>query len=60
MTNHSKINSYENFKVVEAIIERDFKAGKLSRERAYQVLNDARKNYRKNSYQKELDRIENK
>ena len=55
MGSNSNINSYDSFRLVEKIIERDFKAGKLTRERAYQVLKDARKNYKSNSTNKQID-----
>lgn len=54
------MDSFKSFKMVEAMIERDFRAGKLSRERANRVLRGARENYRNQSYNRKIDIINKK
>ena len=57
MGNYSNINSYESFRIAEKIIERDFKAGKITRERASQILKGARINYKNQNYNRQIEQL---
>ena len=57
MGKYSNIDSYESFRLVEKIIERDFRAGKITRERASQVLRDARSNYKNQNYNRQVEQL---
>lgn len=50
------MDAFKSFKHVEKKIEKAHKDGQISRERAKQVLDDARKNYKNNSYNREMDK----
>ena len=56
MSDYSDIDLYKSYEILEKVIENDFRAGKIPRERASQILRDARDNYRKRTYIKEMDK----
>jgi hypothetical protein len=52
-----KIDSYNSFKAIEKQIDASVKAGTLEKERAFAILKEARKNYKNDSYNREMERL---
>lgn len=49
--------SYRSYKVVEKQIEAEVRLGRLPREQAQQILQEARMSYRKNNIQRAADML---
>lgn len=48
---------YKSFKAYESYVEQELKAGKLKRRQARFFLKDAKKNYKNQNYNRELEKI---
>ena len=53
----NKMDSLKSFQLAEKIIERGVLMGELSRELAHKYIQEARANYRNQSYNRELDKL---
>ena len=58
MEKDQSIDSFTSFENAKKKIDKGFKSGQLSRERAHQVLKDARKNYSSQYYNKWIEKHE--
>lgn len=50
-------DSYKSYKAMEGQVDSAVKSGQLDRNKAGQILKDAKENYRENKYNKLVDRI---
>nr|BDD44686.1 hypothetical protein 16 [Legionellales bacterium] len=51
---------FSTYKAYETFVEHEVRAGKLSKEQARSYLNDAKKNYRNQNYNRQVDIINDK
>ena len=57
MDSFQEMNSYVSWERAQERIKEAEKKGTLTRERAKEVLDNARKNYSNNSYNKQMERM---
>ncbi len=54
---YKPIDSYTSYRVAEAFMESEYKKGRVTHEKKNKVLRDARDNYKSQSYNKQIERL---